>query len=176
MTAPREAGDVLMLGDSLIEYFDWEGRFPHHRIRNLGVSGEPVEWLLERLDLIISEYPAAEAAFIMSGINNLAMEQSGFIGDYRKIIRKLQTAYPAMRVHIHTLLPTLLHWIDAAEVVRVNALIVKLAAETGVVLIDMHDLFLERGLRELLSDDGIHLSARGYELWAGVISPRIEPR
>ena len=171
MTAPRETVDILLLGDSLIEYFDWAVRFPHHRVRNLGVSGEPVEWLLERLDVIIAEYPEAEAAFIMTGINNLAMEQSGIAADYRKIILKLRAAYPAMRIHIHTLLPTLLHWIDPDAIRRVNGLIAELAEETGAVLIDMHDLYMERGLRELLSDDGIHLSPQGYELWASVLDP-----
>ena len=172
MTAPRETGEILFLGDSLIEYFDWAVRFPHHRVRNLGVSGEPVEGLIERLDVVISEYPEATAAFIMTGINNIAMEQSGFIGDYRKIILRLREAYPAgFRIHIHTLLPTLLQWIDPPEIRRVNSLIAKLAEETGVVLIDMHDLFLERGPRDLLSDDGIHLSDRGYKLWASVLEP-----
>ncbi len=173
MTAPRETGELLFLGDSLIEYFDWAERFPHRRVRNLGVSGEPVEGLLERIDVVTSEYPEA-AAFIMTGINDIAMDQSGFIGEYRKIILKLREAYPAgLRIHIHTLLPTLLHWIDPAEIRRVNSLIAKLSEETGVRLIDMHDLFLERGLHDLLAADGIHLSGRGYELWASVLEPVI---
>lgn len=170
MTAPRQSGDILFLGDSLIEFYDWESRFPHHRIRNLGVAGETVEWLFERLPVVISTYPEAEAVFIMSGINNLAMEQPGFMTDYRKIIAKLKATYPGISIFIHTLLPTLLPWIDPSEIVRVNGLLKQMAAEEGGVrVVDMHGMFIECGLRECLIEDGIHISKKGYELWADVI-------
>ncbi|HDH01537.1 MAG TPA: GDSL family lipase, partial [Nitrospirae bacterium] len=51
--------DILFLGHSLIEFFDWQTRFPDHRVASLGVAGETVEGLLSRLDGIIKEYPYA---------------------------------------------------------------------------------------------------------------------
>lgn len=173
MTAPRDAGDILMLGDSLIEYFDWQGRFPHARVRNMGISGETVQELFERLPIIIAEYPQTHAAFIMSGINNLAMEQPDFMPQYRGIISQLRRAYPSIRIHIHALLPTLLPWIDQTAIVRVNARLAALASEFDLTFIDMHDKFLGLGLRELLSEDGIHISAKGYEVWARELEPYI---
>jgi lysophospholipase L1-like esterase len=71
--------NILFLGHSLIEFFDWQKRFPAHTVRNLGVAGESVEGLLSRLDGIIKTYPEADLIFIMTGINNIAMEDFDFL-------------------------------------------------------------------------------------------------
>ena len=34
--------DMLFIGHSLVEFFDWQVRFPGHRAANLGVAGESV--------------------------------------------------------------------------------------------------------------------------------------
>ncbi len=166
---------ILFIGDSLIEYFDWAGRFPEHDVANLGISGEPVEWLLERLPRIIEEHSRADMIFIQSGINNVSMEDSGFISDYRQIIIKLKSAYPGAEIQVTSLLPTMLTFISPEEIVRLNGLLKKLADEQGCRFLNMHDLFLARGLSELLSPDGIHLSAKGYRLWSGIVEKIIQP-
>jgi hypothetical protein len=38
--------NILFLGHSLIEFFDWQKRFPDHLAVNLGKAGESVEGLL----------------------------------------------------------------------------------------------------------------------------------
>ena len=100
---------ILFLGHSLIEFFDWQKRFPGHSVVNLGKAGESVEGLLFRLDGIIKAYTEAELIFIMTGINNIAMEDFDFFDSYRGIISKLSAAYPNARVFVHSLLPVL--WI-----------------------------------------------------------------
>jgi lysophospholipase L1-like esterase len=169
-----EKKTILFIGDSLIEYFDWAERFPDHNVANLGISGEPVEWLLERMPRILSEYPKADMVFIQSGINNVAMEDSGFIGEYREILQKLKAAYSEAEIHVTSLLPTMLTFIPPTEIVRLNDLLKDLAEEHDCRFLNIHDLFLARGLPELLSPDGIHLSEKGYKLWSGIVEAVIK--
>ena len=65
---------LLFLGDSLIEYYDWAERFADYDVHNLGIAGETVEGLASRLGRILRELKAPDIVFIMSGINNMAME------------------------------------------------------------------------------------------------------
>ena len=43
------APHLLFIGDSLIQFFDWQKRFPAYQITNLGVAGESVQGLLARI-------------------------------------------------------------------------------------------------------------------------------
>jgi lysophospholipase L1-like esterase len=167
---------ILFIGDSLIEYFDWEERFPEHEVFNLGISGETVEWLMERIPRIIEKHPKADMIFLQSGINNVAMEDSGFIAEYRKVVERLRAAYPAAKVYITSLLPTLLPFISPDEIVRLNMLLRELVVETGCTYLNVHTAFMQGDLPSLLSMDGIHLSQRGYEVWADIVEKVIGNR
>lgn len=172
--AGKKAKDLLFIGDSLIEYFDWTGRFPSHRVVNLGVSGETVEWLLERLERITSMHPKADMVFIMTGINNVAMEETGFISEYRNLLKKVTAAYPKARLYVNSLLPTLLPFLKPHVIQEVNLSLKTLAEETGATFLDIHSAFMASNLRELLLPDGVHLSEKGYKLWSGIIEGVIE--
>jgi lysophospholipase L1-like esterase len=173
MTA-RPGKDILFLGDSLIEYFDWEGRFPAHRVRNLGISGETVEWLLERVPRIVQAHARADMVFIMTGINNVAMEETGIIAPYREVVALLTKAYPGAPVFIHSLLPTLLPFLGPETITSMNEKLEDLAAETGTRFLDVHSSFAGDGLARLLSPDGIHVSEAGYAVWSGIVEKAME--
>ncbi len=169
--------DILFLGHSLIEFFDWQGRFPAHRVANLGVAGETVEGLLSRLEGIIKANPRADLIFIMTGINNLAMEDFDFLDPYREIIKKVASAYPDAKIYIHGLLPTLVDFIENESIRRVNVSIENLAKDAGVEFIDLYRHFIDRRgmpVKEYLLDDGVHLTDKGYSVWAGVLEEIID--
>jgi lysophospholipase L1-like esterase len=168
---------ILFLGHSLIEFFDWQGRFPGHRVFNLGVAGETAEGLLSRTERIITEHPGAELIFIMTGINDVAMEEFDFIGSYRKIIEKLKAAYPEARIFIHSLLPVTLEWVTDEAIREANRSIEACSKETNAELIDLYALFLDerrRAREDLFLPDGVHLTEKGYSVWAKAIEGIIE--
>ena len=164
--------NILFLGHSLIEFFDWQKRFPGHTVRNLGVAGESVEGLLFRLDRIIKTYPEADLIFIMTGINNIAMEDFDFLGSYREIIVKLSAAYPKANMFIHSLLPVLVDFISNGSILNVNDAIKALAREMRVEFVDVHKYFIDKQgkpVKDYLLDDGVHLSDEGYNVWSGAL-------
>jgi lysophospholipase L1-like esterase len=164
--------NILFLGHSLIEFFDWQKRFPGHTVRNLGVAGESVEGLLFRLDGIVKTYPEADLVFIMTGINNIAMEDYDFLDPYREIIAKLSAAYPRSKIFVHSLLPVLVDFISNESILSVNNSIKALAGEMKVEFLDVHKFFIDKQgnpVKDYLLDDGVHLSDEGYNVWSGAL-------
>jgi lysophospholipase L1-like esterase len=163
--------DILFMGDSLIEYFDWQSRFPEHKVSNHGAAGESVEGLRSRVGRIRDACPEADLIFIMSGINNLAMEDLDFFESYRVILKELSSFYPNARIFINSLLPTAVSFISDDTIRRANSYLNKLAADSGVEYLNIYSRFIDaKGtIREYLLEDGVHLSSHGYKVWAGAI-------
>jgi lysophospholipase L1-like esterase len=164
---------IFFLGHSLMEFFDWQKRFPVHKTYNLGVAGETVEGLLSRTGEIIRTYPHPDLIFIMTGINNVAMEDFDFLDTYGNIIRILSTAYPECRIIVNSILPTTLDWVPDELIWKVNRSIEKIAGENGAEFLDVHSAFVEEGKEGLLLPDGVHLNDKGYALWSGAIEKTI---
>ena len=170
--------NILLLGDSLIEYFDWQKRFPGHMCINLGMAGESIGGLLARLRSTIDKYPEANMIFIMTGINNVAMGDIEFSDLYRTILESLSSAYTDARVVINSLLPTAVDFISNGSIMDVNSSLKVLTEETGAEFLDIYSLFIDRKgdpIREYLLDDGVHLSAAGYAVWAVALEKTIGP-
>ena len=163
---------LLFIGDSLTEWFDWQQRFPSHRVTNLGVAGETVEGLLSRLDRVRQRMGRPDVIFLMTGINNIAMGHHDILPPYREIVSKIQRDVPAAALVIQSVLPADRRWVDGSVITRVNEGLMRLAAEAGARYLDVHGMFVEPDgspRPDYLMDDGVHLSDRGYAAWAGVV-------
>jgi len=157
---------IILIGDSLIEWFDWAGRFPEHEVHNMGISGETVEWMLDRLPRVTQGLPHADKVFILTGINNVSMDDTGIIKPYRQALREFRAAYPEAELYVISMLPTLLPWINATAIETLNEKLLDLARESGAVYIDVHSAFSSHDLHELLAEDGIHISEAGYAVFS----------
>ncbi|NOZ68616.1 MAG: GDSL family lipase [Deferribacteres bacterium] len=170
--------NLLFLGHSLIEYFDWQERFPAHNAVNLGVAGETVEGLLARVLKIKDVCPEADMIFIMTGINNVAMGDTGFFETYRVILEKLSSYYPGAKVFVHSILPVRVDFMTNEPVREANVRLKELSEASGVEYLDIYSKFVDAGgepVREYLLDDGVHLTARGYAVWSEVLEEIINP-
>jgi lysophospholipase L1-like esterase len=169
--------NLLFLGDSLIEYFDWEERFPDHKVTNFGVAGESVEGLLSRVVTIKEAVPDADIIFIMSGTNNVAMEDLEFPEFYNIILEKLSSFYPDAKIFVHSLLPSTVDFIPDESILQVNISIKALAKNDRIQYLDIYSRFVDTkgsAIKEYLLDDGIHVSTHGYTVWANAIEEIID--
>lgn len=161
--------NLVFLGDSLTEWFDWQRRFPQHRVTNLGISGEPVEGLLNRRERIRASIDDPDFIFLMTGINNIAMEQNDITVPYREIARNLTTWYKKTILVIQSILPVELPWISNNVIIDINHQLEQIARDHGAEYLDIYRLFVNSEgdpYRGYLSDDGVHLVNKGYDVWA----------
>jgi lysophospholipase L1-like esterase len=166
--------DILFLGHSLVEFFDWQKRFPDHKVLNLGIGGETVEGLLARVKRISkARVSATYMIFIMSGINNLAMDDFNFLKPYREVLEVLTSSYPEARIFVNSLLPVKVDFIKDESIRNANNALRELTIDfRKAEYLDIYRLFINengKAISGYLLDDGVHLSSKGYEVWSGAL-------
>jgi lysophospholipase L1-like esterase len=163
---------LVFIGDSLTEWYNWQKRFPKYRITNLGISGEPIESLLDRQDRIRSSIDDPDFIFLMTGINNIAMGQYDITGPYHEIVRNLTTWYKKSIVVIQSILPVVLEWISNNIIRDTNLHLEQIAREFSAEYLDVYSLFIDSGgnpKNGYFQDDGVHLTYEGYDVWASEV-------
>jgi len=171
------AGQFLFIGDSLIEFFNWQKRFPGKKIYNFGSAGETAEGLLARLSHIMKRCETPDLVMIMTGTNNIAMEDYGFLFTYEKIIDLLQKNFPQATIVMTSLLPMDLFFLGET-VPRVNRRLRDVAKRKSIVYLDLYPLFLGKDSKPVetyYEVDGVHLSEKGYETWARALEDTVLP-
>ena len=172
-----QANQFLFIGDSLIEFFNWQERFPDRDIFNYGIAGETAEGLLARLPGITERVKSPNFIMIMTGINNVAMEDYGFLFTYEKIIANLKETYGQAAIAMTSLLPVDLFFLGDA-IPRINKKLQDIAQHNNILYLDLYPLFLNGNSRPITSyfeADGVHLSDEGYEVWARALENTIFP-
>jgi lysophospholipase L1-like esterase len=168
----RPALTIFFLGDSLTEFFDWQRRFPEHEVLNLGLAGETVHGLSERIRRIIGNASAPDVLFIMTGINNLVMDDYEILGHYEKILKSLKTAYPSATIVIQSILPVIM-WGDNGKIEEINRTLMGIAGALKILFLDVYSRFMDetgRPQEEYLQEDGVHVSEKGYEVWSAKVA------
>jgi lysophospholipase L1-like esterase len=163
---------LVFIGDSLTEWYDWQERFPAYRVTNLGISGETVEELLDRRDHIRARIENPDVIFLMTGINNILSERYDITVPYREIVRNLTTWYKGAKVVVQSLLPVDMPWINNDTIRTINYSLSHIAIEHDAEYLDVYGHFIDengKSKRGLLSDDGVHLASKGYEVWAEAV-------
>lgn len=166
--AEKKFHRLMLVGDSMIEFFDWQGRFPDRDVKNLGRSGESVEELQVRASTIVDQHGAPELVLIMIGTNNVAMENFNFLPPYEDIIETFSEAYPEATLVLNSLLPMKLNYLAPDTVFRVNSSLKSLAASADALYLDIWSAMVDKTgqvLPDILEDE-VHLSHQGYKIWA----------
>lgn len=167
--------EILMIGDSLIEYGDWETLLGT-AVTNRGMGGDTTEGVRMRIGRNLERQPAK--IFIMAGVNDiLAGESTAMIArNYEAILQKIKEASPESAVYVHKALPCnpekLFFVFDNCQVAALNREIERLAKKYGAECVDLWDVLTKNG--ELLPEytvDGVHLTAPAYQLWADKLRP-----
>jgi lysophospholipase L1-like esterase len=136
---------------------------------NLGISGETVEELLDRRDRIRKLVDSPDRVFLMTGINNILMERYDIAAPYAEIVRNFSTWWKDARIVVQSLLPVEMPWVGNDLISDVNRRLSDIAREQRADYLDIYARFVdENGSPQpgLLSEDGVHLASKGYEVWA----------
>ena len=179
--------DAVFLGDSRTEGFQLfsglnHGTFYCHRgmsvfnadsddYRVFNVGGDA----LTLMGAVRAKWYAA--VYLMLGINELGYPVSSFESALSELVAEIVLAQPEAVIYLETLPPVndaqayengLPAYETAANVEKFNQVIVKIAGQERVVLLDTASCLrdAEGQLPEELTRDGVHFSTDGYVKWA----------
>jgi lysophospholipase L1-like esterase len=160
---------LLMLGDSLVEWGDWDSLLPDIRVINRGQAGETTEELSARLFLELEQAPEADCILIMSGTNNFLMGGLHFPAILQTMLPRLVALCPGSTILLNSLFPMRLAGLPPEDLASVNRELKKLAEDNRCRFVDMTAPVAEHCLpitQPCFLNDGVHLSTRGYQVWA----------
>ena len=169
--------NLFLIGDSLIEFFDWQHRFPEHRVVNLGRSGETAAELLARLPSTLTLQPPPDWLLLMTGTNDVCMEDFSVPAVYEQIIKSCQAQLPTTIITVNSLLPIALPYLAANVVPRLNDLLRDLTMKQEVHFLDGYAALTDPTglpLANVLAADGVHLEEPGYQLWATQVEKHLQ--
>jgi len=167
---------IVFIGDSLTEFFDWQEKFPAYKVINLGVAGETVGGLLGRMEWIRRVIRNAgrepDIIFVMTGINNIAMEDYEILGGYKQALTAIAAAFDKSKLVIQSILPVRLPWTDNTIIRQLNESLKGMAGDLKLEYLDLYNIFISPGSeakKEYLLEDGVHVSGEGYKAWSAAV-------
>lgn len=167
---------TIMVGDSLTEQGRWDEMFPGIIIHNRGVGGDTIAGLRNRLPQIIAKRP--EKVFLLIGINDVfaGSKEADFLRAYAEVLAVLAEDRAVYVQSIPYCARSRCQGSRNAMVARLNAGLEEIARKQGATWIDLNKALSDGGaLKPEMTEDGVHLNARGYQQWRALIAPYIVP-
>ena len=168
--------DIILLGDSIIERGESFELIEFESLSNLGVGGNTVTDINNRIDYIISLRP--KVVFIMIGINDIFnnTDTESIFTTYKLIINKLITNN--ITPHIMSTLKVGSNQINFKEknnnVEILNSLLKKYCDDNLIEFIDLNLIFSDGNkLFEKYTNDGVHLNSDGIKYLSNILNLKI---
>lgn len=176
--------ELLFIGDSITQAWEgpgkeaWAKHFAPRNAVNLGIGGDRTQHVLWRLDNGNINDIKPKLAVIMIGTNNARSNKpEETAAGVAAIVTKLREKLPEMKILLLAVFPRGADKNDTLRLTndKVNEQIAKLADGKMVEFLDIGPKFLaEDGtLSKEIMPDLLHLSVKGYEIWAEAIEPHV---
>ena len=181
-------GDTLVfLGDSITQGWEttgkaaWEKHFAPRKAANYGFGGDSTQHVLWRVRNGEFDGLSPKAIVLLIGTNNARhgdFTPEQIAAGIRAILDALAEKCPRTKVLLLGILP---RGADAADPLRrkcdaVNALLPPLADGQRVHYLNLNDKLLsaDGALSKEIAPDLLHLSAKGYGIWADALEPKLK--
>lgn len=161
-----------MLGDSLIEYGEWQELIKtKYSILNSGVGGDTTIDLLNRMSSISTNI---KKTFLMVGVNDLMQGRSvdEIFFNYESIIKQLteKNIEPIIMSTLYTGSDYAQYYNN--DIKKLNKLIYSYSKEHNIIYIDVNSVLSDDNdtLKYKYSLDGVHINNDGYFKWSTLIA------
>jgi lysophospholipase L1-like esterase len=182
--SPPPRGEIVFVGSSTIHHWDTAASFPDLKTINRGVwvDGQGFELgdTLRFVDRIVIPYQP-RVIVVYAGDNDISGGKTSeqVVVDAEKFVRRVRAKLPDVRIVFIGLKPSIARWIQVDRMRITNAMLRQLCErDDRIAYVDVDGPMMgwdEKPRRELFTDDGLHLSAEGYRLWATLLRPFLLP-
>lgn len=161
--------DIVFFGDSLTYYGDFASVFPDKVICNLGLRGDSIQGMTDRVVQVKMLGP--KKVFLMAGINDVEKySQDEFEAEYDSLIHQLTSQVPKATLVIQSMLPV--NSIEYSircrneQIISFNRIIERLSLKKTIEYLDLFSTYQKDGqLPAEMTIDGIHLKKESYMPW-----------
>ncbi len=180
-----EKAQVIFIGDSITQGWEgggkevWARYYAHRNAVNLGLGGDRTQHVLWRLDNGNLNGLKPKAAVVMIGTNNSNGEDNTpdqIVDGVAAIVKKLREKLSETKVLLLAIFPRSENYsVQRGKLAMINQVLHKLADEQNVFWVDFGHQFLnlDGTIPSELMPDYLHLSPKGYEIWAEAIEDKL---
>jgi lysophospholipase L1-like esterase len=178
--------ELLFIGDSITQGWEgnggkdtWQKYYGGRKAINLGIGGDRTQHVLWRLQNGNLEGIKPKAAVVMIGTNNSNKEDNtagDIVEGVAAIVKELREKQPQMKILLLAIFPRGQTFSpQRGKLTQVNQVLQKLDDGKDVFFLDFGHRFLEMdgSLPKEIMPDYLHLSQKGYEIWAEAIEPKL---
>lgn len=175
MFKPREKA-IMMVGDSLTAGCEWRELLGRDDVYNRGIGGDVSAGVLDRIDSVVAPRPTK--VFLLIGSNDAQRAGTSpwrTADNIHKIVERIHSKSPNTKVYLQSMLPSRL--VPKNEFAKsTNPLLPLVASTSSATYVDLYPLLVDAEglLKEEYTVDGVHLSAKGYEVWKRAIAPYLD--
>lgn len=177
--APTAPGGIVFVGSSSIRLWDLAKSFPGMPMLNRGFGGSQIRDSIARVDRLVIRHKPRTVVFY-AGDNDIAAGKTPqtVASDFKELAAAIHAALPQARIAFIGIKPSILRWALIEKVRVANALVREQAtSDPRIGFVDVDGPMLgwdEKPRADLLVEDGLHLSPKGYELWTTLVRPFLE--
>ena len=168
------SGEVVLLGDSIVEQGMWGEWFPNTSILNRGIGGNTSTQLLERMN-VSSLTEQTRVAFILIGTNDVSQGVSDerILDNVAQIVQEATAQAPRANVYLLSIMPR--KATHAARLRHLNVGLQTVAEKQRVQFLDLWPALSapDGSLKAAFTLDHLHLNGPGYAAWTGLLRPLI---
>ena len=174
-----EKGVIVFTGSSSIKLWKTlsEDFIPFNVIKR-GFGGSHISDVIHFADRIIIPYKPS-MVLLYAGDNDVASGKKAerVFNDFKTLVKHIHKSFPGTSVFYIPIKPSIQRWAMWGEMNRANNFIKKYAKNNDLIeFIDIGKPMIGKDGKpraELFLEDGLHLNAEGYKLWASIVRPFI---
>lgn len=165
--------DIVFFGDSLTYYGDFSSAFPGKVICNLGLKGDTLQGMIDRVEQIRILKP--KVVYLMAGINDVTSYNYEHLQhSLLTLIGSLFNTSSDIDIILQSLLPVnnkdFYISCNNIQVSGFNELIKTISKDKGLRFIDLYSAYIKHGLLPITETiDGIHLYPQAYKKWINLL-------
>jgi lysophospholipase L1-like esterase len=176
---PPPKNAILFVGSSSIRLWELKKSFPDLDVINRGFGGSQIVDSVHFAPRLVTRH-APRLVVFYAGDNDIAFGKTPeqVAADYHAFIQAVHKELPKTNVIFISIKPSVLRWSLWDKMQKANALIEADCKKNELLAyVDITGPMLGddgKPRKDLFVSDGLHLNARGYELWTSVLKPYLK--
>lgn len=183
--------DIAFIGDSITQGWEgngknvWTNYYGNRKCLNFGVGGDRTEHVLWRFENGQLDGIKPKAAVLMIGTNNSNKNRDGseqyseaeILEGVQAIVKQIRTRLTETKVLVVGIFPRGKTFsTQRGKILQINQALAKLADGNMIHYVDFGSQLIEGdgSISKEIMPDYLHLSEKGYTIWAEAIEPKLK--